>query len=55
MTVPFWTRAGTIDLADLQPAAMTAEILGDTLSKINRFGGRTPEPWSVAAQGLARA
>lgn len=49
MTIPFWTAAGTIDLAALRPEDLTAEILAGTLAKINRFGGRTPEPWSVAA------
>ncbi len=49
MGIPFWTQAGTIDLAALRPQDMTAKILGDTLAKINRHGGRTPEPFSVAA------
>lgn len=52
MTIPFWTSAGTINLADLQAADLTAEILSDTLSKVNRFGGRTREPWSVAAHSV---
>ncbi|MDR5655225.1 hypothetical protein [Ruixingdingia sedimenti] len=52
MTIPFWTAQGTIDLADIRPADLTAEILGDTLAKLNRFGGRTREPWSVAAHSV---
>ena len=50
--IPFWTAHGTIDLANLTPQDLTAEILGDTLAKINRFGGRTREPWSVAAHSV---
>lgn len=49
MTIPFWTRSGTIDLAALRPQDMTAEILADTLSKQNRFGGRTSDPWPVTS------
>ena len=52
MTIPFWTAAGTIDLAALRPEDLTAEIIGDTLAKINRFGGRTATPWSVAAHSV---
>lgn len=52
MTVPYWTIGRTIDLAALRPEDMTAEILGDTLAKLNRFGGRTPEPFSVAAHSV---
>lgn len=52
MTVPFWTRAGTIDLANLQRQDLAAETIADTLAKLNRFGGRTVEPWSVAAHSV---
>ena len=52
MNIPFWTSAGTINLADLQEQDLTAEILADTLAKLNRFGGRTREPWSVAAHSV---
>lgn len=52
MSVPFWTMSGTIDLAELRPENLTAEIIGDTLAKINRFGGRTRSPWSVAAHSV---
>jgi len=52
MTVPFWTLSGTIDLAALRPENLTAGIIGETLAKVNRFGGRTPEPWSVAAHSV---
>lgn len=52
MTIPFWTERGTIDLAALRPQDLTAEILGNAMAKINRFGGRTPEPWSVAAHAV---
>lgn len=50
--IPFHTMAGTIDLAALQPGDMTAFAIGDALAKINRFGGRTPHPWSVASHSL---
>lgn len=49
MTIPFWTRSGTIDLAALRPQDMTAEILADTLAKQNRFGGRTDAPWPLTS------
>lgn len=52
MTIPCWTRRGLIDLADLQPEDLSAEELGEAMAKINRFGGRTPEPWSVAAHSV---
>lgn len=52
MTIPFWTSDGTIDLMALRPGDLTAGIIGGTLAKINRFGGRTPEPWSVAAHSV---
>lgn len=50
--IPFWTLEGTIDIALLQPQDMTADILGATLAKINRFNGRTPQPWSVASHSV---
>lgn len=50
--IPFHTTGGTIDLANLRDADMTAEILGDTLAKIPRYNGRTGAPWSVAAHSL---
>lgn len=52
MDIPFWTPAGTIDLANLKPENLTAEVIGSTLAKINRFNGRTHAPWSVAAHSL---
>jgi len=52
MDIPMHTTAGLIDLAHLQPGHMTAEAIGDTLAKINRFNGRTPHPWSVAAHSV---
>lgn len=50
--IPFWTLSGTIDLTDLQPENLTAEVIGDALAKLNRFSGRTREPWSVAAHSV---
>lgn len=52
MGIPFWTVRGTIDLADLKPSDLDAFTIADTLAKVNRFGGRTPEPWSVAAHSV---
>ncbi|NTT88242.1 hypothetical protein [Tabrizicola fusiformis] len=51
-SIPFWTLDGTVDLAALQPENLTADAIGNTLAKINRFGGRTREPWSVAAHSV---
>lgn len=52
MDIPMHTMGGLIDLAHLQPDHMTAYVLGDTLAKINRFNGCTPQPWSVAAHSV---
>lgn len=52
MHIPFFTAGGTIDLSNLRPSDLTAEVMGDTLAKINRFGGRTPEAWSVASHSV---
>lgn len=52
MNVPFWTVGKTIDLTALEPGDMTPGIIGGTLAKLNRFGGRTPEPFSVAAHSV---
>lgn len=53
MTIPFWIAGGrTIDLLDIQPADVSARPLADALSKLNRFSGRSPEPWSVAAHSV---
>ncbi len=52
MTIPFHTPRGTIDLLALRPEDMAAEIFAESLAKQNRFGGRTPEPWSVAAHSV---
>ncbi|AWD21590.1 hypothetical protein [Fuscovulum blasticum] len=52
MNIPFHTRTGIIDLGCLRSQDLTAEALGEAMAKINRFGGRTPEPWSVAAHSL---
>jgi len=52
MGIPFHTATGPIDLADLHAQDLTAEALGEAMAKINRFSGRTPEPWSVAAHSV---
>lgn len=51
-TIPFHTSGGLIDLAALKDRDFSAEALGDALAKVNRFGGRTRKPWSVAAHSL---
>lgn len=53
MTIPFWISGGrTIDLLNIQPEDVSAELLADALAKLNRFSGRSPEPWSVAAHSV---
>ncbi len=53
MTIPFWVADGrTVDLLDLQPEDIAAVPLADALAKLNRFSGRSPEPWSVAAHSV---
>lgn len=49
---PLQTSQGLVDLNDLPPMAMAATVLGTTLAKINRYAGRTAEPWSVAAHSV---
>ncbi|WP_170431908.1 hypothetical protein [Ruegeria arenilitoris] len=46
------TQDGTISLEQLPMSVLTASSLADTLAKNNRFAGRTPEPWSVAAHSV---
>ncbi|WP_052265414.1 hypothetical protein [Ruegeria sp. ANG-R] len=46
------TQQGTITLEELPLSVLTASSLADTLAKINRFAGRTPVPWSVAAHSV---
>jgi hypothetical protein len=50
--IPFWTMDGTTDLAALTDADVSAARIADTLSKINRFNGRTRQPWSVAEHSV---
>lgn len=52
MHIPFWTQHGTIDLSELRSADLSAPRIADTLAKLNRFSGRTREPWSVAAHSV---
>jgi hypothetical protein len=52
MGIPFHTSGGTIDLIEIAPQHVTGFLLADALAKINRFGGRTANPWSVAAHCL---
>ncbi len=52
MGIEIHTQGGLVTLENLPHSAMTAEAIGDTLAKINRFNGRTPKPYSVAAHSL---
>ena len=49
---PFITREGLIHLEQVPSSSLSAEALGETLAKINRFTGRTAEPFSVAAHSV---
>lgn len=40
------------DMWDLVPSMVHLNDVADTLSKINRFGGRTPYPYSVAQHAV---
>lgn len=51
MDIPFWTQQGTIDLANLQPENLTADIIGSTLARIPRFGARAGV-WNVASHSV---
>jgi hypothetical protein len=53
MEISFHTENGMVDLAHLTARDLTAETIGAALAKINRFNGRTRQPWSVAAHSLA--
>lgn len=50
--VEIHTQDGLIQLENLPTAAMSVSSIGDTLSKVNRYAGRTVEPWSVAAHSV---
>ncbi len=52
IAIPFHTAGGPIDLANLRDRDMTAEAIGEALSRLPRYNGRTPIPWSVAAHSL---
>ena len=53
MTIPFWTAGGnTINLLELMPEDLSADVIADALAKTNRFTGRTPEPWPVAMHSV---
>lgn len=44
-----------IDLWNLRPDQVQLKDIAETLSKINRFSGRTPEPYSVAQHAVFAA
>ena len=50
--IPYRTAQGLLDLNALPPTAFSAETVSECLAKINRYNGRTPEPWSVAAHSV---
>lgn len=50
--IPFWTAQGTVNLADLLPENLTAQIIAEALAKTNRFSGRTPLPWPVTSHSV---
>ncbi len=50
--IPFITTFGEIDLANPSAEAFAPEHIAQALSKINRYGGRTRQPWPVAAHSL---
>ncbi len=50
--IPFHTSAGTVDLANLGAEDVGAHVIADALAKTNRYGGRTPMPWSVASHSV---
>ncbi|MGY9046302.1 MAG: hypothetical protein ACKVKF_04330 [Rhodobacterales bacterium] len=52
MGIPFHTMQGTVDLMALTSGDVVATVIADGLSKINRFNGRTPGTWSVAAHSV---
>ncbi len=46
------TAHGLLDLNRLAPTAFSAGVVSECLAKINRYNGRTPEPWSVASHSV---
>lgn len=50
--IPYRTAQGMLDLNQLPPTAFSAEVVSECLAKINRYNGRTPEPWSVASHSV---
>ncbi|MGH1577731.1 hypothetical protein [Planktotalea sp.] len=46
------TVDGLIELETLPASAMTEMSMGNSLAKINRYAGRTSEPWSVASHSV---
>lgn len=50
--IPFSTTQGLCNLARLDDRLFDIEQISAALAKINRFAGRTPQPWSVAAHSL---
>lgn len=52
MGIPFRTAAGMIDLENLRPLDVSVSLVADSLAKINRYSGCTPQPFSVAAHSV---
>lgn len=49
---PLFTTQGLVHLEQLPAEVLSAEEIGGALARINRFAGRTPAPWSVAAHSV---
>ena len=52
MLIPFYTGQELIDAFWLKPEQVHVERIAATLAKVNRFGGRTPYPYSVAQHAV---
>lgn len=52
MFIPYWVNGAVRDMGDLKPEDVNLYDVAHTLSQINRFGGRTPFPYSVAQHAV---
>lgn len=51
-TTPLVTRMGVVALENLPAHELSGKAIGNTLAKLNRFAGRTPTSYSVAAHSV---
>jgi 5'-deoxynucleotidase YfbR-like HD superfamily hydrolase len=49
---PIYFNGQVRDVASIRPSEVTVADVAETLSKINRFAGRTPYPYSVAQHAV---